>query len=142
MRLTSSEVHLSKPIHNWLRHLSFVPYRAIIYAFFSKRAPMTVTWSNFVNNTLYLDRLYACLDAINVNKIGPRNRHWGAFAERCIDNRTIRQDTQGRCQSCIVLERCTFGEVSRMRFILFLCVLSRIEGLFGDDVKNSCLALL
>ena len=25
-------------------------------------------------------------------------------------------------QSCVVLERFTFGEVSRMQFILFLCV--------------------
>ena len=46
------------------------------------------------------------------------NRHWGAFAETCKNNRTIRHDMKGRNQSCIVLERCTFGEVSRMRFIL------------------------
>ena len=52
MRLTSPKVHLSKTIHDWLRPLRIVPYRAIIYAFFSKRVSITVTWSNFVNNTL------------------------------------------------------------------------------------------
>ena len=54
-----------------------------------------------------------------VYKIGLRNRHWDAFAEKCINNRTIRR---GPSQSCIVLERCTVGEVSRMQFILFLSV--------------------
>ena len=34
----------------------------------------------------------------------------------------IRHDMKGRSQSCIVLERCTFGEASRMQLILFLCV--------------------
>ena len=71
---------------------------------------MTVTWSNFVNNT------------------EPRDRHLGAFAEKCINNRTIRR---GRSQSCIVSERCAFGKVSRMQSVF----LSRMERLFGDDVK-------
>ena len=56
-----------------------------------------------------------------VYKIGPGNCHWSAFAEKCINNRTIRHDTKGWSQSCIVSERCTFWEVSRMQFILFLC---------------------
>ena len=86
MRLTSPKMHLSKKIHDWHRPLRIVPYRAIIYASFSKRAPMTVTWSNFVNNTLIASRQAY---------IGPRNRHWGAFPEKCIKNRTIRHDMKG-----------------------------------------------
>ena len=39
-------MHLSKTIHDWHRPRCIVPYRAIIYESFSKRAPMTVTWSN------------------------------------------------------------------------------------------------
>ena len=60
VRLTSPKVHLSKTIHNWHRPLRIVPYCAIIYASFSKRAPMTVTWSNFVNNTLIASRRSIC----------------------------------------------------------------------------------
>ena len=71
-------------------------------------------------------------DQCIVYKIGPRNRHWSAFAERCINNHTIRR---GRSQSCSVLERCTFGEVSRMRLILFLSALSRMERLFRGDIS-------
>ena len=56
MRLTSPKVLLSKTIHDWIHPLRIVPYRAIIYAFFSKRAQMTVTWFNFVNNTLIASR--------------------------------------------------------------------------------------
>ena len=52
MQCTSPKVHLSRTIHDWHRPLRIVTYRAIIYASFSKRAPMTVTWSNFVNSTL------------------------------------------------------------------------------------------
>ena len=128
MRCTSPNVHLSKIIHDWRRPLRIVTYRAIIYASFSKRAPMTVTWSNFVNNTLiaYIyQRVYTRMPRRNQGTcivylfVGPRNRHWGTFAKRCINNRAMRR---GQCQSCIVLERCTFGEVHRMQFILFLCV--------------------
>ena len=53
MQLTSHKVHLSLTIHDWHRPLRIVPYRAIIYASFSKRTPMTVYVSNKqVNNTL------------------------------------------------------------------------------------------
>ena len=55
--------------------LRIVLYGAIIYAFFSKRAPMTVTWSNFVNNMLAYRRNQGI-----VYKIEQGNRHWGAFA--------------------------------------------------------------
>ena len=88
-----------KKIHDWHRSLRIVPYRAIIYASFSKRAPMTVTWSHKqVNNTLIVSRrayTYTLIyigDQGIVHKIGPRNRHWGAFANKCINNRTIRHD--------------------------------------------------
>ena len=53
MQLTSPKVHLSQTIHDWHRPLRIVPYRAIIYASFSKRNPITVYVSNKqVNNTL------------------------------------------------------------------------------------------
>ena len=102
MRFTSLKVHLSKTIHDWNHPLRIVPYRAIIHASFSKRALMTVTWSNKqVNNTLIASRqayIYTLIyigDQGIVHKIGPRNRHWGAFAKRCINTRTIRHDAQG-----------------------------------------------
>ena len=75
-------------------------------------------------------------------KIGPRNRHWGAFAEKRMNNRTIRHDTKGRSQSCIVFERCTFWEVSRMQFILFLCVFISDGALIWGRCQNLCPALL
>ena len=80
MRLSSPKVHLSKTIHDWLRLLRIALYRAIIYAFFSKRAKMTVTWSNFVNNTLISSRKRIGDQSI-VNKMGPGNRHFGTFDE-------------------------------------------------------------
>ena len=141
MRCTFPKVHLSKT-NDWHHPLRIVPYRAIFYA------PLTVTWSNFVNNTLiasiyqrvYIRLLrrdqgivYVFLDHVTVI---------GARLLKDAKNRAKRHDAKGRCQSCIVSERCTFVEVSRMQFILFPCVLSWIERLFGDDVKNSCLALL
>ena len=58
MRLTSPKVHFSKTIHEWHRPLRIVPYRAIIYASFSKRSPMTVTLSNFVDA---INVLFTCL---------------------------------------------------------------------------------
>ena len=48
-----TSILLSKTIHDWHRSLRIVSYRAIIYASFSKRTPMTVYVSNKqVNNTL------------------------------------------------------------------------------------------
>ena len=61
MRLNSPKVHLSKTIRDWLRPLRIVR----LFMHFSANAPqMTVTLSNFCKQ--YLDRLYACLDAIKV----------------------------------------------------------------------------
>ena len=98
MQLTSPKVHLSQTLHDWHRPLRIVPYRAIIYASFSKRTPMTVYVSNKqVNNNLIayiyqrvyirLPRRYLFVEHVN--------RHWGAFAIRCINNRTIRHDAKG-----------------------------------------------
>ena len=93
-----------KTIHDWHRPLRIAPYRAIIYASFSKRAQMTVTLSNFVNNTLsaYIyQRVYIRLPRRDQGTcivylfVGARNRHWGAFAKRCINNRTIPHDAKG-----------------------------------------------
>ena len=39
--------------------------------------------------------IYACLYAIKVLFVGPRNRHWVEFAKRRINNRTIRHDAKG-----------------------------------------------
>ena len=80
MRLTSSNVNLSKTIHDWHRPLRIVLYRAIIYASFSKRTPMTATLSNkLVNNTLIASRqAYIHADIYIVHKIWQGNRHWGA----------------------------------------------------------------
>ena len=98
MQLTSPKVHLSQTIHDWHRPLRIVPYRAIIYASFSKRTPMTVYVSNKqVNNTLiaYIyQRVYIRLPRRYLF-VGHVNRHWGAFAKRCINNRTIRHDAKG-----------------------------------------------
>ena len=63
---------------------------------------MTVTWTSNkqVNNTLIASRqayIYTLIyigDQGIVHKIGPRNRHWGAFAKNCINNRTMRHDAK------------------------------------------------
>ena len=95
MQISSPKVHLSKTIHDWLRPLRIVPYRAIIYAFFSKRDPMMVTWYNFVNNTLiaskqvYRRSRYCLQNKIDqVTVIGSR-------LLICINNRTIQHDMKG-----------------------------------------------
>ena len=59
VRLTTPKVHLSKTIHDWLRPLRIVPYRAIFYAFSSKRAPNDGYLVPFCKQ--YLERLYVCL---------------------------------------------------------------------------------
>ena len=107
MRCTFPKVHLSK-IHDWHHPLRIVPYRAIIYAPFSKRAPMTVTWSNFVNNTL-IASIYQCVYIRLLRRdqgivdvfVGPRNRHWGAFAKRCKKSRET-----ARCDGAVPIVYC------------------------------------
>ena len=49
---------------------------------------------------------------------------------------------RGRRQSCIVWERCTFGEVSCMQVIPFLCVFIFDGAFLGTMSKNSCPAFL
>ena len=137
MQLTSPKVHLSQTKHDWHHPLGIVPNRVIINASFNKRTSMTVYVSNKqVNNTLiaYIyQRVYIRLPRRYLF-VGHVNRQWGAFAKRCINNRTMRR---GWCQSCIVWERCTFGEVSCMQVIPFLCVFILDGALFGDDVKKN-----
>ena len=145
MQLTSPKVHLSQTIHDWHRPLRIVPYRAIIYASFSKRTPMTVYVSNKqVNNTLiaYIyQRVYTRLPRRYLF-VGQVNRHWGAFATRCINNRTIRHDAKGAVPIVYCLRKMLLWGSKlhscysiSLRFYLGWSV-------FGDDVKNSCPALL
>ena len=142
MQLTSPKVHLSQTIHDCHCSLRIVPYRAIIYASFSKRTPMTVYVSNkqVSSRQAYIYTLiYIGDQGIVYLFVGHVNRHWGAFAKRCINNRTMRRE---QWQSCIVWERCTFGEVSCMQVIPFLFVFILDGAIFWDDVKNSCPASL
>ena len=99
IRLTSLKVHLCKTIYDWLR---IVPYRAIYSCIFQQTRSNNSNVVQFCKQ--YLDHPYACLDAIKVlfYKIGPRNRHWSAFAERCIHNARCGTIRRGRCQSFIV----------------------------------------
>ena len=80
--------------------------------------PKLPTYFNDVTTIENNRQVNVAATLVAIFRIGPRNRHWGAFAE------SARYGTiwRGRSQSCIVLERCTFGQVSRMQFILFLCV--------------------
>ena len=95
MRCTSPKVHRSKTIHDWHRPLRIVQLFMHLLANAPQwrfRGPIlwTIPWS-----PIYISVYkYACLDAINLF-VGPRNRHWGAFAKRCINNRTIRHDAKG-----------------------------------------------
>ena len=100
MQLTSPKVHLSQTIHDWHRPLRIVPYRAIIYASFSKRTPMAMTV--YVSNKQVSSRQAYIYTLIYIGDqgivhlfVGHVNCHWGAFAKRCINNRTIRHDAKG-----------------------------------------------
>ena len=98
MQLTSPKVHLSQTIHDWHRPLRIVSYRAIIYASLSKRTPMTVYVSNkqVSSRQAYIYTLiYIGDQGIAYLFVGHTNRHLGAFAKRCINNRTIRHDAKG-----------------------------------------------
>ena len=68
---------------------------------------MTVYVSNKqVNNTLiaYIyQRVYIHLPRRYLF-VGRVNRHWGAFAKRCINYRTIRHDT-ARCEGGVLFEK-------------------------------------
>ena len=106
---------------------------------------MTVYVSNKqVNNTLiaYIyQRVYIRLHRRYLF-VGHVNRHWGAFAKRCINNRTIRHDAKGAVPIVYCLRKMHLwgsklyaGYSIPLRFILDVA-------LFRDDVKNSCLVLL
>ena len=140
MQLTSPKVHLSQTIHDWYRPLRIVPYRAIIYASFSKRTPMTVYVSNKqVNKTLiaYIyQRVYIRLPRRYLF-VGHVNRHWGAFAKRYINNRTIRHNAKGAVSIVHCLRKMhLWGSKLHAGYISFLCVFILDGALFGDDVKK------
>ena len=83
-------------LQQYIRLAPLPSYRAVschYLSIFIKRAKMTVTWSHFVNNTLIAYTFPRRNQGI-VYKIGPGNRHFGAFAEKCINNRTIQRDTK------------------------------------------------
>ena len=66
--------------------------------------------------------------------VGHVNRHWGAFAKRCINNRTIRPDAKGAVPIVYCLRKMhLWGLVSCMQVIPFLCVFILDGALFGDD---------
>ena len=99
---------------------------------------MTVYVSNKqVNNTLiaYIyQRVYIRLPRRYLF-VGHVNRHWGAFAKRCINNRTIRHDAKGAVPIVYCLRKMHLwgsklfaGYSIPLRFIF--------DGaLFGDDIK-------
>ena len=65
---------------------------------------------------------YYFLTTMKVNRIGPHNRHWGALAGKCLNNRTGGRSRNGQSWSYIVSEGGTFMEVSCMQVIPFHCV--------------------
>ena len=78
-----------------------------------------------------------CLgDQFLIYKIGPPNRNWGAFAENTQIIARYATKRRGQSQSCIVLARGTFGEVSRMRLFYSSAFLSRMESLLGAAVAE------
>ena len=68
----------------------------------------------------------------------------GALAKRCINNRTIRHDAKGVTSIVYCFRKMhLWGSKSHTVYSIYSSVfLSRMEHLFGDDVKNSCPALL
>ena len=78
-----------------------------------------------------------CLgDQSLVYKIGPPNRNWGAFAKNAQIIARYATKRRGQSQSCIVLARGTFGEVSRMRLFYSSAFLSRMERLLEAAVAE------
>ena len=61
-----------------------------------------------------------------VYKIGPGNRHWEAFAEKCINNITIRHDTKGA--EPIV---CCFRKMHACSLFYSLCFYVGCSAYFG-----------
>ena len=140
MQLTSPKVHLSQTIHDWHRPLRIVPCCAIIYASFSKRTPMTVYVSNKqVNNTLiaYIyQRVYIRLPRRYLF-VGHVNRHWGAFAKRCINNRTIRHDAKGAELIVYCLRKMhLWGSKLHAHYSIPLCFYLRWSAFWGRCQKN------
>ena len=74
--------------------------------------------------------------------VGHVNRHWGAFAKRCINNRTIRHDAKGDSANRVLFEKdAPLGKLHAgysipLRFYLGW------NAFWGRCKKNSCPALL
>ena len=144
MQITSPKVHLSQTIHDWHRPLRTVPYRAIIYASFSKRTPMTVYVSNKqVSSMQTYTFLYIHADIYRRSRYCLPVCWTGKPSLGCVCIKIARYGTtrKGRCQSCIVWERCTFGEVSCMQVIPFLCVFTLDGALLVPAITYHCNAV-
>ena len=75
--------------------------------------------------------------------VGHVNRHSCAFAKRCINNRTIRHDAKGRCQSCIVLRKMhLWGSKLHAGYSIPLRFYLGWSAFWRRCQKNSCPALL
>ena len=60
-----------------------------------------------------------------VYKLGPRNRHWDAFAEICINNRTTRHDTKGAVPIVYCFRKTQlWGSKSHAVYFIPLCFIS------------------
>ena len=97
----------------------------------------------------YLDRLYlyrrlSRRDQCIVYKIGPCNRQWGAFAERCINNRTIRHDTKGVVPIVSCFRKMNlWGSKSHAVYSIPLCFISDGALISGRCQKFvSCLIIM
>ena len=91
-----------------------------------------------VNNTLiaYIyQRVYIRLPRQYLF-VGHVNRHWGSFAKRCINNRTIRHDAKGAVPIVYCLSKMHLLESKLHTGYPFLCVFILDGALFGDDVKK------
>ena len=121
MNITSRKVPPSKTMHDQLRPTP-LPRSfpcAIIYAFSSKLAPMTVTWADSVCLHRSLDdersresretKVDKAIDILKV-KVGkcPHNRHSGKLTGKSINYRKRGRSRKGRSWSCTVLEEGTF----------------------------------
>ena len=78
-----------------------------------------------------------------INCMRQGNRHWGAFAKRCIDNRTIRHDAKGAMPIVYCFRTMhLWGSKSHAVYSIPLCFYLGWSAYLEDDVRNSWPALL
>ena len=152
MQITSPKVSPSKTIHDQLRPLPRSSSRAIIYAFSSKRAPITVIWADSVCLYRSLDERSrerrktkvdkASSGFVDILKLkvgkGPSNRDRRLLAGECINNRT-RGRSRKRAELivyCFKKRHLWESHLHSGYFILCVCILD--GALFGDDMKKIC----